>query len=208
MAQGQLGGQRPALRIADADRERTITLLREHCVAGRLSLDELSSRIRSAYDARTQADLDVITHDLPAPLPVPSPAPLTASRLAHRKATRWTVACLSSETRKGRWHLDEQTSACAFLGSCVLDLRQVALNSPEVTITAFSVMGSIDIIVPEGVDVDLGGFAFMGSKDCRVNDAFVHPGAPIVRVQAFALMGSVTVKSKPARSLLMDSQLL
>jgi hypothetical protein len=188
-------GQLPALRIGDSEREHTIACLREHCVAGRLTLDELSGRIRSVYDARTQADLDTVTQDLPALTPMAASA--TYARSALRKATRWTVACLSSETRKGRWRLDEQTAALAFMGSCVLDLRQVALDAPEATIIAISVMGSIDIIVPEGVDVDLGGFSFMGSKDCRTNDALVHPGAPLIRVQAYTLMGSVTIKSKP-----------
>jgi hypothetical protein len=187
--------QIPAIRIGDSEREHTIACLREHCVAGRLTLDELSGRIRSVYDARTQADLDTITQDLPALTPMAASANYAHSAL--RKATRWTVACLSSETRKGRWRLDEQTSAVALMGSVVLDLRQVALDAPEATITAVSVMGSIDIIVSEGVDVDLGGFAFMGSKDCRTNDSFVHPGAPLIRVQAYCLMGSVTVKSKP-----------
>jgi hypothetical protein len=196
MMQRQTDDQRqPALRIADRDREHTIASLREHCVAGRLTLDELSGRIRSVYDARTQADLDTITQDLPALTPGTVPAPFVRASL--RKATRWTVACLSSETRKGRWRLEEQTSAFAFMGSCLLDLRQVALDAPEVTITAISFMGSIEIIVPEGVEVDLGGFSLMGSKDCRVNDAFVHPGAPLIRVQAFSLMGSVLVRSKP-----------
>jgi hypothetical protein len=188
--------QQPALRIADSDREHTIACLREHCVAGRLTLDELSGRIRSVYDARTQADLDAITQDLPAIAPVASSANFARSAL--RKATRWTVACLSSETRKGRWRLDEQTSALAFMGTCILDLRQVALNSPEVSITAIAIMGTVDIIVPEGVEVDLSGFSFMGSKDCRTNDALIHPGAPLIRVQGYSLMGTVTVKSKPS----------
>jgi len=186
----------PALRIADSDREHTIACLREHCVAGRLALDELSDRIRAVYDARTQTDLDTITEDLPTLTPLAASA--SYARSALRKATRWTVACLSSETRKGRWRLEESTVTVAFMGSCVLDLRQVALDAPEVTITGFAVMGSIEVIVPEGVEVDLGGFSFMGSKDCRTNDALVHPGVPLIRVQAYSLMGSVTVKSKPS----------
>ena len=33
------------MRVADADRDRTVTLLREHVVAGRLTLDEFSDRV-------------------------------------------------------------------------------------------------------------------------------------------------------------------
>ena len=33
------------MRVADADRDRTVALLREHVVAGRLTLDEFSDRV-------------------------------------------------------------------------------------------------------------------------------------------------------------------
>ncbi|MGB2711297.1 MAG: DUF1707 domain-containing protein, partial [Conexibacter sp.] len=41
------------LRASDAERERTATLLREHCASGRLSTDELDERLGAAYAART-----------------------------------------------------------------------------------------------------------------------------------------------------------
>ncbi len=33
------------MRVADADRDRTVAMLREHVVAGRLTLDEFSDRV-------------------------------------------------------------------------------------------------------------------------------------------------------------------
>lgn len=207
---GRTGGM--AMRVSEAEREQTVVALREQCVAGRLTLDELSSRIRAAYEAKTHEDLVAITKDLPVagqrPMPAapsartaaigtPGPRPLGRWAAAQRQATRWTVALLGSESRKGRWRIEEQTNTVAVMGSCTLDLRDVALDAPEIRITAFTVMGSVDIIVPEGVEVEMGGIAVMGSRDCRVNTAAIHPGAPFVRVQAFALMGSVSVKSKP-----------
>jgi hypothetical protein len=54
------------LRASDADRERVAGALREHTVAGRLTLDELSDRFRAAYAARTAGDLAALTADLPA----------------------------------------------------------------------------------------------------------------------------------------------
>ena len=41
-------------RVADADRDRTVTLLREHVVEGRLTLDEFSERVGRALQARTR----------------------------------------------------------------------------------------------------------------------------------------------------------
>src|ERR1700678_4328311 len=54
-----------SLRVADADRDRTVTLLREHVVDGRLTLDEFSERVSLALQARTKGDLDGVLVDLP-----------------------------------------------------------------------------------------------------------------------------------------------
>jgi hypothetical protein len=79
-----------------------------------------------------------------------------------------------------------------------LDLRDATIDGDELVITAFAVMGGVDIVVPDGIDVDLSGFALMGGNDHRPGDAPVHPGTPLVRVRAWSLMGGVTVKARRA----------
>src|SRR4051794_37944176 len=59
--------QAAGVRASDADREQVVDLLRDHYGAGRLSEDDLSERIESAYDARTVSDLEVLVADLPFP---------------------------------------------------------------------------------------------------------------------------------------------
>jgi hypothetical protein len=60
------------IRASDAERERFAESLREHYAAGRLDAEELSERLDDAYGAKTVADLQRLSVDLPA-LP-PSPA--------------------------------------------------------------------------------------------------------------------------------------
>lgn len=55
----------PTVRAADEDRERVVAALKEHCTAGRLTLDELPGRVERAYAAATLADLGELTRDLP-----------------------------------------------------------------------------------------------------------------------------------------------
>ncbi|HEY3018212.1 MAG TPA: DUF1707 domain-containing protein [Gaiellaceae bacterium] len=63
----------PALRASEAERERTVELLRRHSVDGRLTLEEFAERIGVAYEAKTRDELDVLTGDLPAePAAVPA----------------------------------------------------------------------------------------------------------------------------------------
>jgi Domain of unknown function (DUF1707) len=56
----------PRLRASDADRERTVELLREHHAVGRLTADEFHERLDRAYAAKTRGDLDELLADLPA----------------------------------------------------------------------------------------------------------------------------------------------
>lgn len=53
------------MRASDAERERVVTFLREHALAGRLDSDELEERIGLAYGARYVRDLERLIRDLP-----------------------------------------------------------------------------------------------------------------------------------------------
>src|SRR5437879_2555533 len=57
---------RVGLRASDSDRERVVEQLRHHYGEGRLSEDDLSERIESAYAAKTMGELDTLRADLPS----------------------------------------------------------------------------------------------------------------------------------------------
>jgi hypothetical protein len=56
---------RPEHRASDADRDRVAEVLREAHAQGRIDSDELGERLDATYAARTYADLEAVTHDLP-----------------------------------------------------------------------------------------------------------------------------------------------
>ena len=58
--------ERSGVRASDADRERAVELLRDHYEAGRLSDEELSDRVETAYRVRTLGELDALLADLPS----------------------------------------------------------------------------------------------------------------------------------------------
>jgi Domain of unknown function (DUF1707) len=60
----------PAIRIGDADRERTAERLRRAAGEGRLAPEELEERLEAAFSARTAEDLRPLVADLP---PAPGP---------------------------------------------------------------------------------------------------------------------------------------
>jgi class 3 adenylate cyclase len=196
-------------RVSDAERDRTVSQLRENVVEGRLTLDEFSERVGRALEARILGDLEAVLTDLPAqassPAPLPDPAtpapPATSATPARqRPQRRWHVAVLSGHSTKGRWRISGKTNAVAFMGGCDMDLRSAEIDGPEVTITAFAFMGGIDITVPEGFDVELQGFSFMGGRDLKLRDVPRVPGSPVIIVRGFAVMGGIDIKSRPNRT--------
>jgi class 3 adenylate cyclase len=110
------------------------------------------------------------------------------------------VAIMSGHNTKGRWRISGKTNAVAVMGGCDLDLRRAEIEGPEVEITAVAFWGGVTIIVPEGFDVELRGFSFMGGRELRLRDVPVVPGSPRIVVRGFAVMGAVDVKSRPNRS--------
>jgi hypothetical protein len=59
----------PALRIADADRERVAERLRKAAGEGRLAPEELEERLDAAFSARTEEELGPLVADLPSERP-------------------------------------------------------------------------------------------------------------------------------------------
>jgi hypothetical protein len=182
----------PELRVSDADREATVVRLRQAGGEGRLTLEELAERVELADAARTRGDLDALTADLPTTAaPAPPPA-------APGKDRRWVVAIMGGETRKGRWRPSRRTNAIAVMGGIDIDLREAEL-ADGAEFLAIGIMGAVSIVVPQGVSVEMSGFALMGGNsgpDDRIPPVY---DSPVVRVRAFSLMGGVVVERKKAR---------
>lgn len=59
--------------------------------------------------------------------------------------------------------------AFAMMGGVHLDLRHARFSGPAATIHAYALMGGIEIIVPEDIEVDVAGIGFMGGFDHRAS---------------------------------------
>jgi class 3 adenylate cyclase len=182
-----------SVRVADADRDRTVAILRDHVVDGRLTLDEFSERVGLALQARTQGDLQSVMTDLPT-LAEPQPAE------SRRPVRRTFLGVMSGSQAKGRWRVGDRTRAIAVMGGCEIDLRQAQIEGPEVVITAVAFWGGIKVIVPEGFEVDLEGFSFMGGRSLRLRNVPRVPGSPRIRVRGYSIMGGIDIRSRSSRS--------
>ena len=180
-------------RVSDSDRDDAVTLLREHVVVGRLTLDEFSERVGLALRARTRDDIASAMTDLPT-------LAVAAEEATRRRSRRRFVAVMSGSQAKGRWRLSGRTTAVAVMGGVDMDLRHAEIDGPEIVITAVAFWGGIQITVPEGFEVELEGFSFMGGRDLKLRNVPRVPGSPRIRVRGFAIMGGIDVKSRPSRT--------
>jgi hypothetical protein len=191
-------------RASDAEREAVVTRLRDAASEGRLTVEELAERIDAAYAARTQAELEPLTADLPAaPASAASGPPVVGpgggGGLASGGRSATILGILGGGDRKGRWRVPARTTVVNIMGGADLDLREAVLETAEVEITVWSLMGGSDITVPEGVHVELEGFALLGGNQLRLEGPPPGPGAPVVRVRAWSLMGGTDVKTRQSR---------
>ncbi len=195
----------PELRVSDAERHDVAETLRLAAGEGRLGLDELEERLEAAFAARTYADLEPLTRDLPGHVHARSRPPRDAGRPSPRArgeggdaAASVSIAVLSGVDRKGDWELGATHTAVAIMGGVDLDLRHAVLP-PESVITAVALMGGIDVVVDEYTRVVVDGIGLMGGFDEGRPRAVAQLGAssPVVRVRGLALMGAVQVTRKP-----------
>lgn len=177
-------------RVSDRDREYAVARLRRASGEGVLDLDEFSDRVALVYAARTHAELADLAADLPPEDPVSD---------AGFAPVEQTTAVCSSERQGGPWRPAPVTRALAVLGTCRLDFTEAQL-APDTEVEATTVFGGVDILVPDGVKVELTGWVFAGSKHYRVRNGTGAGGdadGPRLHVRARGAFGGVTVRSRP-----------
>lgn len=175
------------VRASDVERERVALVLRDHAVAGRLTLEELSARLEEAYAARTLAELERVTRELPD---TPSPT-------IRRRPARLSGVLFGHVERKGRWRVARRSVSLVAWGDLDLDLRHAQIESEAVTLVLLVLFGNADVYVPEGVEVDVGGLTVLGHRHDWGRDVPGRPDAPLVRVRIFSLFGTADVWRVP-----------
>jgi len=204
------------VRIGDGDRQAVIDALSRHTGEGRLTLDEFADLAGRVYAARTRRDLDAVMAGLPDDVDIRRP-PATggvatgvaggAGSVAARDPTpsgprRRFVAIMCGTKARGRWRAPGRITAFAFWGHVKVDLRQAVIDEPVVEVAAWAIMGSVEVVVPDGIPVDLDGMVLMGGSADRTrrSQATPLPNAPLIRVHARGLWGGVTARTSRRRS--------
>jgi Domain of unknown function (DUF1707) len=187
------------LRASDADRERIANVLRDAAGDGRLTMAELDERLDAVYAAKTYAELEPITHDLPAtgagyvPSTTAGPDP---ARFGAPATSAGAVAILGGFSRKGNWVVPKTFNAFMLLGGGEIDMRDARFEDREVSIHIVAILGGCEVIVPEDATVRVTGVGILGAFE-HSDSGGGSPDGPVITIDGLALLGGVDVKRTP-----------
>jgi hypothetical protein len=177
-----------SMRASDDDRDQAVLALREHLLAGRLTLEEFSERVEAALRARASGELARVQEDLPEVF-----VPASGS---HRKPARLTAALFGHLARRGRLRLRRRAFAASGFGDLDFDLREVTVDHWQTTVIVLAAFGNVDVYVPEGINVDVSGGTLLGHCRDWGRDPD-RPDAPAVHVRVLGFAGTVDVWRVP-----------
>ena len=195
------------MRVGHADRDRIIEILNVATGEGRLTLEELETRIEAASRARYESDLDALIADLPegrarrdrevelsqrAQLPVPSDALAPPGSLA-------LTAAWAAVIRAGRWQVPEWILAEPQWAAVVLNfLDAIPPPGGVINIELRMSWGSFVMILPEGWGLDRRGLTAKSVWSSATFDAPEVPsqGKPLVRLMGRQGDGRLSVRGE------------
>jgi len=183
------------LRVSDAERDETVRKLGDHAAVGRLTLDELEERSGQALAAKTRGELAALTCDLPEEGGRAQPV-----QARTRKPVRWMVAIMAGSHRRGRFRAVGSINAIAIMGGDEIDLREAEIEGGELTLNLVAIMGGANIYIPDSVEVEVGGFSLMGGNTEIGSQRPPRPGAPLIRLRTYNLMGGATIYRTPPQA--------
>ena len=201
----EASGTLPSL---DDVRNKAVDILSEHFAHDLLSLEEFEQLVSRVQQAGTLAEISAVVERFRTPLAGPqqgqsAAAPLPGAHPQHGWTTRdpalerykdSAVAVLGETKRTGHWVPARMTTVVATLGSVEIDLRDAALGPGEFVFDIRSILGSVEIIAPMGLQVECGGSAILGSIDPgRPGPAAPGVEKPIVRLNCLCLLGEIEV---------------
>jgi sugar phosphate isomerase/epimerase len=142
----------PDLRASHADRDRVVDMLRIAGGDGRLSAEELETRLENALAARTLGELARLTADLP----IAPAAKGTDVLVIEQHGGRYV--------RDGRWpvpaRIELRTQECRV----TLDFTHAVITSTVLRIETSMVHGKLFIVSSPDIVIDTDGLALTYSK--------------------------------------------
>jgi len=140
----------PELQASHEDRDRVVDTLRTAGGDGRLTAEELDTRVERALSARTQGELAALVADLSA-------ASATKDVLVvKQRGGKWT--------RAGRWTVPNRIELRTQLCRVTFDFTDAVIASRTLRIDMDMQLGKLVIVGAPGIVIDADGLNLMFSR--------------------------------------------
>lgn len=182
-------------------REQVIEQLKANYAQNNIMMEEFERRLEVATATEDRFELMKVVHDLPV-LPVDSSdrnpyengsGTNADINLGAVKNEETMVSIFSGVTRKGSWRPARYSKMLAFFGGADLDYSRAHLPPGEFFLEIMCVFGGVDIVVPDGVNVEVSGIPIFGGLDNKTSGEVI-PGAPTLKIRAMVFFGGVDIK--------------
>lgn len=164
-----------------------MALLGDALADGRLTAVEHGERMERAYASRTLGELAALTVDL-------TPAEQQPVRVDDRPLH----AMFGTLRRSGRWVVPVRFPVTVVFGSVELDLREAILQRRHIVIDASVLCGTVHLLVPEGVRVNVSTRMILSSRELKVRPgerAGVADEDPTIEIAGTLVLGSIKARS-------------
>jgi hypothetical protein len=177
------GGQ----RVSDGERELAAEQLRVAAGEGRISLDELDTRLGAVFSAVTYADLAAVTTDIPL-------APELAAAAAPAPEHLRLAVSHGHVERLGVWAVPRRIDLTVADGAAALDFRTPSLPAGGVLLVVQATRSSVRLLVAATTPVSLDNLGRHKAKvtDRRLRPALLQP-SPAITVTGDVHSGTVKV---------------
>lgn len=156
----------PEARASDRDRETTVVRLQKAYVDGRLTSEEMESRVERALTAVSHGDLAMLTADLP-----------------ERPGEVVTLTSKAGKiVRTGQWRVPRVLRLESEFADPRLDLTEAEIDYPEIILDLHLSFGSARITLPQGASADTDEVTCEWSSVSSEAPGAARPGLLHVRV--------------------------
>jgi Domain of unknown function (DUF1707). len=196
VAQETEGGRKPEIRIGDAERRAVDARLQKAQAEGRITLVEYDERAARCWAARTQAELDELTADLP-PEPVSAseePVKVEPERTEGQQGVLARIGnAIGSVAVLALLGYAAVTILGADDGAAIFGNLSVSVPPGQQRVEVGMLFGNAEVVVPDGVRARTTGTVLFGNRVCEEACSPSAANAPTVVVDATGAFGSVRV---------------
>ena len=168
-------------------REAAIDRIQQAMVDDFVAFEELDERFAQVYRSETSADLELALRGIPQPTSPGTPV------LAHHPARRRSIA-LIGDAKVGGWiSVGARVQAVCVIGDAIIDLSTAEIPEEGTTVEAYSAIGDVRVILPDGAAVETHAFTLIGGRSERLTRPL--RGGPRITVRIYSLIGDVQIYS-------------